>query len=100
MSKIIWSGEVDNWHEGDHLAEAVKRAGLDLDELDAEAAAFWPLEIQDEKAAQSTGQVFVNRSARDFDLQDSLKQNHQLLVPSIFNDDDSVFNRSPILRPF
>lgn len=39
MSKIIWSGEVDNWHEGDHLAEAVKRAGLDLDELDAEAAA-------------------------------------------------------------
>jgi 2-hydroxychromene-2-carboxylate isomerase len=39
VSKIIWSGEVDNWHEGDHLAEAVKRAGLDLDELDAEAAA-------------------------------------------------------------
>lgn len=39
VSKIIWSGEVDNWHEGDHLAEAVKRAGLHLDELDAEAAA-------------------------------------------------------------
>jgi 2-hydroxychromene-2-carboxylate isomerase len=39
VSKIIWSGEVDNWHEGDHLAGAVKRAGLDLDELDAEAAA-------------------------------------------------------------
>jgi len=39
VSKIIWSGEVDSWHEGDHLAGAVKRAGLDLDELDAEAAA-------------------------------------------------------------
>ncbi|MDA0818992.1 MAG: DsbA family protein [Proteobacteria bacterium] len=39
VSKIIWSGEVDDWHEGDHLAEAVKHAGLDLDELDAEAAA-------------------------------------------------------------
>jgi len=39
VSKIIWSGEVDNWHVGDHLAGAVKRAGLDLDELDAEAAA-------------------------------------------------------------
>ncbi len=37
VSKIIWSGEVDNWHEGDHLAEAAERAGLDLAELDAEA---------------------------------------------------------------
>nr|WP_298895866.1 DsbA family protein [uncultured Altererythrobacter sp.] len=36
VSKIIWSGEVDNWHEGDHMAKAVKLAGLDLDELDAE----------------------------------------------------------------
>ena len=34
VSKIIWSGEVDDWHEGDHLAEAVARAGLDLAELD------------------------------------------------------------------
>ena len=36
-SKVIWSGEVDNWHEGDHLANAAQRAGLDLAELDAEA---------------------------------------------------------------
>ena len=35
VSKIIWSGEVDDWHEGDHLANAVARAGLDLAELDA-----------------------------------------------------------------
>ncbi|WFL76797.1 DsbA family protein [Altererythrobacter arenosus] len=35
VSKIIWSGEVDDWHEGDHLAGAVARAGLDLAELDA-----------------------------------------------------------------
>lgn len=34
ISRTIWSGAVDNWHEGDHLAQAAKRAGLDLAELD------------------------------------------------------------------
>lgn len=38
VSRIIWSGEVDGWNEGDHLALAVERAGLNLAELDAEAA--------------------------------------------------------------
>jgi 2-hydroxychromene-2-carboxylate isomerase len=33
--KLIWGG-AENWHEGDHLAGAAKRAGLDLAELDAE----------------------------------------------------------------
>jgi 2-hydroxychromene-2-carboxylate isomerase len=28
-SRLIWSGSVDNWHEGDHLATAAGRAGLD-----------------------------------------------------------------------
>ena len=36
VSKLIFSGEVDGWHEGDHLAAAADRAGLDLTELDAE----------------------------------------------------------------
>jgi 2-hydroxychromene-2-carboxylate isomerase len=35
VSRVIWSGEVDNWHEGDHLARAAARAGLDLESLDA-----------------------------------------------------------------
>ncbi|MBC7767613.1 MAG: DsbA family protein [Phycisphaerales bacterium] len=46
----IWSGEVDNWHEGDHLAHALAAAGLNAAEtadmahaqagdLDAEIAA-------------------------------------------------------------
>ncbi|MGQ7829316.1 2-hydroxychromene-2-carboxylate isomerase [Altererythrobacter sp. Z27] len=39
VSKVIWSGAVDDWHEGEQLAEAVSRAGLDLAELDAEVAA-------------------------------------------------------------
>jgi 2-hydroxychromene-2-carboxylate isomerase len=34
VSKTIWSGEVDGWDEGDHLAQASERAGLDLAELD------------------------------------------------------------------
>lgn len=33
VSHIIWSGEVDNWHEGDHLRQATERAGLDYGEL-------------------------------------------------------------------
>ena len=33
VSKIIWSGEVDGWNEGDHLARATERAGLDLAKL-------------------------------------------------------------------
>lgn len=35
VSHLIWSGETDGWHEGDHLARAVAAAGLDLAELDA-----------------------------------------------------------------
>jgi 2-hydroxychromene-2-carboxylate isomerase len=35
VSKTIWSGSIDNWHEGDHLAQAAARAGLDLAELEA-----------------------------------------------------------------
>jgi 2-hydroxychromene-2-carboxylate isomerase len=38
VSKVIWSGTVDDWHEGDHLAVAAARAGLDFAALEAEAA--------------------------------------------------------------
>lgn len=37
VSKIIFSGKVEGWDQGDHLANAAARAGLDLAELDAEA---------------------------------------------------------------
>lgn len=33
MSRLIWGGTV-NWHEGEHLALASEKAGLDLEELD------------------------------------------------------------------
>ncbi len=49
-SHAIWSGEVDNWHEGDHLTRALEAAGLNAaeaeriandqsEDLDAEIAA-------------------------------------------------------------
>lgn len=39
ISRVIWSGKIDNWHEGDHLKNAAARAGLDLAELDAKIEA-------------------------------------------------------------
>jgi 2-hydroxychromene-2-carboxylate isomerase len=37
VTRLIFSGAVDDWHEGDHLTEAASRAGLDFAELEAEA---------------------------------------------------------------
>ncbi len=34
ISRVIWSGEIEGWDRGDHLAKAAARAGLDLAELD------------------------------------------------------------------
>jgi 2-hydroxychromene-2-carboxylate isomerase len=31
----IWSGDVDNWHEGDHLARAAADAGLNAEKVEA-----------------------------------------------------------------
>ena len=39
VSRIIWDGTVDGWNEGEHLANATARAGLDLAELDRVVAA-------------------------------------------------------------
>jgi len=35
VSTTLYSGRVQNWHEGTHLSEAAARAGLNLAELDA-----------------------------------------------------------------
>jgi 2-hydroxychromene-2-carboxylate isomerase len=34
ISRLIWQG-TENWHEGDHLAQATQRAGLDLARMDS-----------------------------------------------------------------
>jgi len=35
VSRLLWNGSVDAWDQGDHLARASARAGLDLAELEA-----------------------------------------------------------------
>jgi 2-hydroxychromene-2-carboxylate isomerase len=39
VSRVIWGGEVHGWHEGTHLADAARRADLDLASMDAGVAA-------------------------------------------------------------
>lgn len=39
VSRLIWNGETDDWHEGDHMAMAAARAGLDLAALEKSIAA-------------------------------------------------------------
>lgn len=38
VAPLIWDGSTDGWNEGDHLAGAAERAGLDFAELEAEVA--------------------------------------------------------------
>jgi 2-hydroxychromene-2-carboxylate isomerase len=35
VSRLIWGGAVVGWHDGNHLADATARAGLDLAPMDA-----------------------------------------------------------------
>ena len=35
--RVIWGGSTENWHEGDHLAQAAVRAGLDPEALERAA---------------------------------------------------------------
>lgn len=52
-ARLIWGG-AEGWHEGDHLADAATRAGLDLAELDAEAVA---------QADALDGEIAANQAA-------------------------------------
>lgn len=59
VSHTIWSGEVDGWHEGGHLARAAERAGLDWDELsaavDADPAGHAAIVEQNQVAQRAAG---------------------------------------------
>ena len=58
-SHTIWSGEVEGWHEGDHLAQAAARAGLDFAEMaravDAEPARFAAMVEENQVAQRAAG---------------------------------------------
>ncbi len=59
VSKMLWDGSVPNWDQGDHLAKAVAKAGLDLAELDqaanAEAARLDAVLDANDKALRAAG---------------------------------------------
>ncbi len=55
VMKILWNGTTDNWHEGNHLANACQKAGLDFDLLDGRArreAAALDSDIEQNQEAQ------------------------------------------------
>ena len=39
VSRLLWDGATDHWHEGDHLKEATARAGLTWSSLSAQVSA-------------------------------------------------------------
>ena len=44
VAHMIWDGKTTGWNEGDHLAKAVAKAGLDLAEMEAAIAKYDPME--------------------------------------------------------
>lgn len=38
VSRLLWDGTVDQWHEGEHLRNACQRAGLDWDSLQSKVS--------------------------------------------------------------
>lgn len=54
VSRLIWSGQDMPWNEGDKLARAIARAGLDIGELQAEAAG---------KTAEIVAEIEANQDA-------------------------------------
>jgi 2-hydroxychromene-2-carboxylate isomerase len=57
-SHLIWSGEVDGWNEGDHLARAAARAGLDPAELTSAVDAAperYRATVEENQGAQRAG---------------------------------------------
>jgi 2-hydroxychromene-2-carboxylate isomerase len=63
VSAMIWSGQVDNWHEGDHLAEATRRAGLDpkvlFDRVEAESDRLHAVIEENQGAQRQAGHYGV-----------------------------------------
>jgi len=51
----IWSGEIDNWHERDHLARAITDAGLNAEETEAMA---------DAQTAELDAEIAANEAAQ------------------------------------
>ncbi len=59
VSHLIWSGTVDGWNEGDHLAKAAAKAGVDLADLDRrienDTAKYEAIIAENQKAHEASG---------------------------------------------
>ncbi len=59
ISTLLWSGRVDDWHTGDHMAKAAAKAAVDLAALDARIAAeperYEAIIQENQKAHQASG---------------------------------------------
>ena len=59
VSRVIWSGEIEGWDKGDHLAKATARVGLDLAELDKKISTapekYEAIILENQKAHQAAG---------------------------------------------
>jgi 2-hydroxychromene-2-carboxylate isomerase len=80
-SHTIWSGEIDNWHEGDHLARAAADAGLNPERLAAtvrdeadDLAAEIDRNVADQKTAGHWGVPLFVFEHEPFFGQDRLDQ--------------------------
>jgi len=83
VSHTIWSGQTDNWHEGDHIAACATRAGLDYAEMaaavDADPARFAAIVEENQIAQRAAGHwgvpmmVFNNEPFFGQDRFDQLK---------------------------
>ena len=77
-ARLIWGGAQD-WHQGEHLATAAQRAGLDLSELDAEVV---------EQAEALDAEIAENQSA--------LEQAGHWGVPTLVFDGEPFFGQDRI----
>ena len=76
--RLIWGG-ADKWHEGDHVAGAAQRAGLDLAELDAEVV---------REAASLDADIATNQQA--------LEEGGHWGVPTLIFDGEPFFGQDRI----
>ncbi|MBX7499956.1 2-hydroxychromene-2-carboxylate isomerase [Qipengyuania sp. YG27] len=76
--QLIWGGQ-EGWHEGDHLAGALARAGLDAQEIEAEVAA---------QAQELDAEIAAN--------QDALEAAGHWGVPTLVFDGEPFFGQDRI----
>ncbi len=76
VSRLIWTGDVDDWHLGDHLAKAATRAGLDFAALESEAR---------DHEAELDGEMVRN--------EDSLSEAGHWGVPTLVFDGEPFFGQ-------